>query len=60
MINRDLEYPVANSWFVNDRQGNQICSVFEDEATNHSRLNNYAYRTYFTGAEQDLVFGKKS
>ena len=50
--NDDQEYPVASSWFVCDLWGNQVASVFADE--NRTQLNNYAYRTYFTGKDYDL------
>ena len=50
--NDDLDYPQASSWFVLDRLGNQIASVFGDE--NRTQLNNYSYRTYFTGRDYDL------
>ena len=49
--NVDQEFPKASSWFVNDRWGNQIVSIFEDD--NRTELNNYAYRTYFTGLDDD-------
>lgn len=59
MIDLDNEYPDAASWFVCDRFGNQIASVFEstiDEKTgliaqnkNLTLGNNYAYRNYFVG-----------
>lgn len=54
--NRDLDFPPANSWFINDRFGNQVCSVFSDRESNTSQYNNYAYRTYFTGEDEDLNF----
>ncbi len=48
------EYPVAASWFVCDRWGTQIASVF-DTISNASTIGrNYAYRTYFTGRDEDL------
>ncbi len=50
--NVDQEYPAASSWFVSDRWGNQVVSVFTD--VNRTQLNNYAYRTYFTGKDFDL------
>jgi len=52
------DYPEATSWFINDREGNQICSVFPSE--NHTQLNNYAFRTYFTGEDRDLVYGSEN
>ena len=51
--NVDQEYPVASSWFVCDLWGNQVASVFTDD--NRTQLNNYAYRTYFTGKDFDLI-----
>ena len=50
--NFDREFPKASSWFVNDRWGNQIVSIFDDD--NITQLNNYGYRTYFTGLDDDL------
>ncbi len=50
----DQDYPEASSWFITDREGNQISSVFQ--ADNHTLLNNYAFRTYFTGENQDLKY----
>ena len=50
--NYDREFPKASSWFVNDRWGNQVASAFEDE--NRTELNNYGYRTYFTGLDDDV------
>ena len=47
------EFPAAASWFVCDRFGNQIASVFEDPE-NLTLGNNYAYRSYFTGNDTDL------
>ena len=59
MRDSDNEYPVASSWFVCDRFGNQIASVFEssidvktgepDQNKNMTLGNNYAYRNYFVG-----------
>ena len=49
--NYDQEFPKSSSWFVNDRWGNQIVSIFEGD--NHTQLNNYGYRTYFTGLDDD-------
>ncbi len=54
LYDRDQDYPEASSWFINDREGNQICSVFQ--ADNHTLLNNYAFRTYFTGENRDLSY----
>ncbi len=54
LFDRDQDYPEANSWFINDREGNQICSVFQLD--NHTQLNNYAFRTYFTGKDIDLAY----
>jgi len=59
MIDLDNEYPDAASWFVCDRFGNQVASVFENsvdaktERPNQDKNvtlgNNYAYRNYFVG-----------
>ncbi len=46
------DFPVAASWFVNDRFGNQIASAFEED--NKTLGNNYAYRSYFSGTDRDL------
>jgi len=54
LYDRDQDYPEASSWFITDREGNQICSVFQ--ADNHTLLNNYAFRTYFTGENRDLDY----
>jgi len=53
MTDRDNEYPKAASWFVSDRFGNQIASVFADP-DNITVGNNYSYRSYFTGRDSDL------
>ncbi|MEM9943867.1 MAG: hypothetical protein AAF939_20060, partial [Planctomycetota bacterium] len=45
-------YPRAASWFVSDRFGNQLASVFDGE--NVTLGGNFCYRTYFTGMEKDL------
>lgn len=50
--NSDQEFPPASSWFINDAWGNQVASVFRDD--NRTELNNYSYRTYFTGLDIDL------
>ena len=56
MEDLDNEYPDAASWFVCDRFGNQVASVFFDAKTgsiaqtkNITLGNNYAYRNYFVG-----------
>ena len=59
MIDLDNEYPDAASWFVCDRFGNQVASVFESSIDAKTGLiaqnknmtlgNNYAYRNYFIG-----------
>ncbi len=58
LVNADQDYPPASSWFITDRAGNQVCSVFRSD--NHTRLNNYAFRTYFTGDNTDLAYGRDS
>lgn len=50
--NVDQEFPPASSWFINDAWGNQVASVYRTE--NITQLNNYSYRTYFTGLDTDL------
>jgi len=54
LYDRDQDYPEASSWFISDREGNQICSLFQGD--NHTQLNNYAFRTYFTGEDRDLAY----
>ncbi len=59
MIDNDNEYPDAASWFVCDRFGNQVASVFDNSIDAKTGLitqnknvtlgNNYAYRNYFVG-----------
>ena len=53
MDNRS-EYPIAASWFVMDRFGNQVASDFgrENAAVNRTLGNNYAYRSYFAGEDE--------
>ena len=46
--------PQAASWFVCDREGNQLASVFDSESINPTIGKNYAYRTYFHGGPIDL------
>lgn len=53
MRNLEHDYPDAASWFVCDRYGNQVASVFRNP-DNKTLGNNYAYRTYFTGDGDDL------
>ena len=48
----DGVYPVAASWFICDRMGNQVASAFPSE--NKTLGQNFAYRTYFTGAKKDV------
>ena len=59
MEDRDNEFPVAASWFVCDRYGNQIASVFDDDE-NRTLGCNYSYRTYFTGKDRDGPTGSES
>ena len=47
--------PHAASWFICDRLGNQVASAFPKE--NKTLGQNFAYRTYFTGAAEDTKFG---
>ncbi len=46
------DHPASASWFVCDRMGNQIASAFREP--NQTLGKNYAYRSYFTGSEDDL------
>ena len=50
--NADGMYPVAASWFICDRMGTQVASAFPSE--NKTLGQNFCYRTYFTGAKDDL------
>ncbi len=50
------EFPVAASWFICDRYGNQIASAFRDE--NQTLGKNYSYRSYFTGLNHELKFSE--
>ena len=52
LFDRTGDFPVAASWFVCDRFGNQIASAFPRE--NKTLGGNYSYRTYFTGRDRDL------
>ena len=60
LVDKDNIYPPAASWFINDRFGNQVASVFEGMSADEpfsleSTLGkNYAQRTYFTGLDVDL------
>ena len=58
MNDRSGDFPPAASWFVCDRYGNQIASVFKSE--NRTLANNYAYRTYFSGRPSDLAIDDSS
>ena len=44
-------FPKAASWFICDRLGNQVASAFPME--NKTLGQNFAYRTYFSGAAED-------
>ncbi len=48
------DYPLAASWFISDRWGNQVASVFPLGQKNKTIGMNWAYRTYFTGLPLDL------
>ena len=50
--NTNGNHPASASWFVCDRLGNQIASAFREP--NQTLGKNYAYRSYFTGIEDDL------
>ena len=54
MENLQGDFPKAASWFVNDREGNQVASVFAPGDRVETLGNNYSYRTYFTGLDRDL------
>ena len=47
----DNVYPPAASWLIYDRMGNQVASAFPNE--NKTLGQNFAYRTYFSGAAED-------
>lgn len=54
MANLRGDYPKAASWFVNDREGNQVASVFEPGDRVETLGKNWSYRTYFSGLDRDL------
>eukprot|EP01047_Picozoa_sp_COSAG01_P029195 COSAG01_NODE_1994_length_8692_cov_2.908065_4_plen_778_part_00 len=55
LTDRDNQYPSnVDSWFVCDRWGNQVASVFAGRKVNTTRGKNFSYRSYFTGNYQDL------
>ncbi len=54
MLNKQGDFPKAASWFVNDREGNQVASVFEPGDRVETLGRNWSYRTYFTGLDHDL------
>jgi eukaryotic-like serine/threonine-protein kinase len=56
LTNRTGEFPVASSWFVSDRYGNQIASAFRSATPTLGK--NYSFRTYFTGLPNDLPVSK--
>ena len=52
---QDDQYPSnVDSWFVCDRWGNQVASVFAGRKINTTRGKNFSYRSYFTGSYDDL------
>jgi hypothetical protein len=53
MVNLQGDFPRAASWFVNDREGNQVASVFEPGDRVETLGKNWSYRTYFTGLDRD-------
>ncbi len=53
------EYPDAASWFITDRQGNQLAGVF-DSGKSDTIGKNYSFRTYFTGEQQDIKGNRKA
>lgn len=50
-------FPLAASWFVNDRAGTQLASVYSESTTDPRNTigKNYSYRSYFTGLNRDLI-----
>ena len=55
LTDQDDQYPSnVDSWFVCDRWGNQVASVFAGRKENTTRGKNFSYRSYFTGNYYDL------
>ncbi|MDA7858421.1 protein kinase [Mariniblastus sp.] len=55
LTDQDDQYPSnVDSWFVCDRWGNQVASVFAGRKENTTRGKNFSYRSYFTGNYDDL------
>jgi serine/threonine protein kinase len=55
LTDQDGQYPSnVDSWFVCDRWGNQVASVFAGQKINTTRGKNFSYRSYFTGNYEDL------
>tara|TARA_B110000495_G_scaffold196204_1_gene204741 strand:- start:1209 stop:3572 length:2364 start_codon:yes stop_codon:yes gene_type:complete len=55
LTDQDGQYPSnVDSWFVCDRWGNQVASVFAGRKVNATRGKNFSYRSYFTGNHDDL------
>jgi eukaryotic-like serine/threonine-protein kinase len=50
----DPRVPRFASLFVNDRQGTQLASVFDDKSISLSIGKNWAHRTYFHGGPDEL------
>lgn len=48
------DYPVSASWFVDDREGNQVAAAFKSDERKETVGRNWSYRTYFTGLARDL------
>lgn len=47
--------PDAASWFICDRWGTQLVSVYNEETTGQTLGRNYAWRSYFNADVNDLV-----
>ena len=61
LTDRDNQYPSnVDSWFVCDRWGNQVASVFAGRKINTTRGKNFSYRSYFTGNYDDLEISAPS
>lgn len=55
----DSERPAVDSWFVTDKFGTQVASVFREGEPERSPIGrNFAWRTYFHGGRRDLEVGQ--
>jgi serine/threonine protein kinase len=50
-----IRQPEIASWFITDARGNHLAAVFDSSSTENSVGRNFAYRSYFTGADDDLA-----